>query len=344
MLPRYHPQVKPPVPHFPEEDAKLRATNLTIRRGGNCPNSLEVLQQLVTDKDNVKLHLVSCLPRQDAPSTRRILSSFGTASGINFGHCIYRQDHTEAASSYVIRSRESDSRTIVNYNGLPEMTCDEFAAIVREFDQHHRGEQTWWHFEVRGRIPETTLACIHLLRQRLPNAKISVEVEKPGREGLSQLAAQADVVFYSRTWPRVQVCRRVSQNRILSPRVSKTPGESKVALQVPLFCFFLFTLTSPPVHLDCALGVQTGRLPCLRQLERVFTVLWREMPTKYQSLSEFQPTVLALQKHSWGKWNVGTPYSVRCAILLRTREHTLFYISTEKRCGWQPRFVLRIKS
>lgn len=77
------------------------------------------------------------------------MSSFGSDSGINFGHCIYRQDHTEAASSYIIRSRESDSRTIVNYNGLPEMTCDEFAAIVTEVDQQHHGEQTWWHFEVR---------------------------------------------------------------------------------------------------------------------------------------------------------------------------------------------------
>ncbi|KHO11178.1 hypothetical protein MAA_11256 [Metarhizium robertsii ARSEF 23] len=183
------------VPHFPQEDAKLRATNLTIRRGGNCPNSLEVLQQLVTDKDNTQLHLVSCLPRRDAPSTRRIISSFGPDTRVDFRHCIYREGYTEAASSYIIRSQQSNSRTIVNYNHLPEMTCHEFAQVVDGFDGH---EPTLWHFE--GRIPETTLACMRLLRQKLPEANISVEVEKPGREGLSQLAQEADVVFYSRVW------------------------------------------------------------------------------------------------------------------------------------------------
>ncbi|OAA45479.1 hypothetical protein NOR_03268 [Metarhizium rileyi] len=79
------------------------------------------------------------------------------------------------------------------------MTYDEFAEVVGAFDGR---EQTWWHFE--GRIPETLLACMRLLRQKLPKANISVEVEKPGREGLLQLAAEADVVFYSRTWAEVR--------------------------------------------------------------------------------------------------------------------------------------------
>jgi ketohexokinase len=30
-----------------------------------------------------------------------------------------------------------------------------------------------------------------------------VEVEKPGREGLQELAQEADVVFYSKTWAQV---------------------------------------------------------------------------------------------------------------------------------------------
>ena len=61
----------------------------------------------------------------------------------------------------------------------------------------------------KGRIPETTLECIQYLRKHLPGCKISVEVEKPNREGLAELAAQADVVFYSRTWAEV---RAVSTN------------------------------------------------------------------------------------------------------------------------------------
>ena len=33
---------------------------------------------------------------------------------------------------------------------------------------------------------------------------ISVEVEKPGRAGLRELAAAADVVFYSKAWAQVE--------------------------------------------------------------------------------------------------------------------------------------------
>ena len=42
------------------------------------------------------------------------------------------------------------------------------------------------------------------LRQNSTTVKISVEVEKPGREGLQELATLADVVFYSKSW--AQVC------------------------------------------------------------------------------------------------------------------------------------------
>lgn len=48
-----------------------------------------------------------------------------------------------------------------------------------------------------------TLACIRHIRDRYPNSKISVEVEKPGREGLQELAEEADVVFYSKSWAQV---------------------------------------------------------------------------------------------------------------------------------------------
>ncbi|KAL6798688.1 hypothetical protein J3E68DRAFT_400538 [Trichoderma sp. SZMC 28012] len=68
-------------------------------------------------------------------------------------------------------------------------------AVVRRFNP---SDETWWHFE--GRIPNTTLECVRRLRDKLPNAQISVEVEKPGRDGLRELAAEANVVFYSRSW------------------------------------------------------------------------------------------------------------------------------------------------
>lgn len=55
----------------------------------------------------------------------------------------------------------------------------------------------------KGRIPEVTLECMRYLRRRFPIIKISVEVEKPGRAGLEDLAAEADVVFYSKSWAKV---------------------------------------------------------------------------------------------------------------------------------------------
>ncbi|KAM3517246.1 hypothetical protein NHJ13051_009152 [Beauveria bassiana] len=207
------------VPHYPEEDTKLRASNLETRRGGNCANSLEVLQQLndvrpadasarganrdVPDDDpsrpgetaKNRLYLLACLPKQDSPATRQVMQSFGNGTPISFKHCLYRADAAEAASSYIIRSSKTGSRTLVNYNALEEMTVAEFEAVARDFQAEG---QSWWHFE--GRIPETTLECIRILRRILPGSKISVEVEKPGRQGLRALAAEADVVFYSKVW------------------------------------------------------------------------------------------------------------------------------------------------
>ncbi|KAK6855751.1 Ribokinase-like protein [Apiospora arundinis] len=187
------------VPRFPEEDSKLRATSLSVRRGGNCPNSLEVLQQLLAAEQQqshkVRPYLVSCLPSAEGPAAARIRDSFGPDSTVDLTRCIYRGQHEQPASSYIIRSEATGSRTLVNYNDLPEMTLAEFQAAIDGLDPQH---DMWVHFE--GRIPETTLSCIQHLRQTLPKASISVEVEKPDREGLEQLAAEADVVFYSKSW------------------------------------------------------------------------------------------------------------------------------------------------
>ncbi|KAK4127830.1 Ribokinase-like protein [Parathielavia appendiculata] len=209
------------VPHFPKEDSKLRATTAQVRRGGNCPNTLEVIAQLLRAGPRrlppIKLHLVSCLPDAQATATSKILASFGgdveeaEENGIDFSHCLYRQGHDEPASSYIIRGAQTGSRTIVNFNDLPEMTAGEFERIADAFAR--QGDECWWHFE--GRIPETTLRCIRYLRRSLPGNTISVEVEKPNREGLVELAAEADVVFYSRSWaePRVHQFGGVFEGR-----------------------------------------------------------------------------------------------------------------------------------
>ncbi|KAJ6028225.1 pfkB family kinase [Penicillium herquei] len=179
--------------HYPGEDEKLRASNIVHRRGGNCPNSLEVLQQLtLASKTNLALNLVSVLPARSSVASQQIVSALEPR--VQLGHCIFRETHQEPASCYIINSQSTGSRTIVNYNELPDMTTEEFIQVA-----HKLGSQvTWFHFE--GRTPEVLLGCIQHLRNYFPHAHISVEIEKPGREGLQELAEAADVVFYSKKW------------------------------------------------------------------------------------------------------------------------------------------------
>ncbi|KAL2009854.1 hypothetical protein VTN00DRAFT_5661 [Thermoascus crustaceus] len=195
------------VDHYPAEDEKLRASSLARRRGGNCPNTLEVLQQLIEGKNKQQQQhsedekhasspvLIAVLSAASSPASQFIRDSLGPA--VDLTHCLYRETHTEPASSYIIKSRTTGSRTIVNYNELPEMTSAEFGAAVERLDIGD-GSGRWFHFE--GRIPDVNLRNIQHLRQRFPAAKISVEVEKPGRPGLPEMAAEADVVFYSKSW------------------------------------------------------------------------------------------------------------------------------------------------
>lgn len=163
---------------------------------------MEVLQQLVSadaesiapkssvSTQEVDLHLISPLPSRSSPATLSVASSL---PNINLTHCIYNPNYQEAASSYIIKSAAVDSRTIVNYNDLPEPTLDQFISAAAALPP-----DTWYHFE--GRIPDITLSCMKFLRTAYTDCKISVEIEKPGREGLVELAQEASVVFFSRGW------------------------------------------------------------------------------------------------------------------------------------------------
>lgn len=90
------------------------------------------------------------------------------------------------------------------------MTLKEFSesihSLLSTVDIPALVKQIWFHFE--GRIPQTTLRCIESLRRHRifdryggnMQLRVSVELEKPGREGLQDLAREADVVFYSKAW------------------------------------------------------------------------------------------------------------------------------------------------
>ncbi|CAG8890596.1 unnamed protein product [Penicillium egyptiacum] len=174
-------------------------TILTIcrRRGGNCPNTLEVLGQLLQygpSSAESSLNLITVLPSKTSVASQQIQASLGNK--VRLDSCIYREIFSEPASSYIITSQATGSRTIVNYNELPEMTCAEFATAVESLLAVTG--RPWFHFE--GRAPDVTLECIRYLREHFLGTEISVEVEKPGRPGLQELADAADVVIYSKGW------------------------------------------------------------------------------------------------------------------------------------------------
>lgn len=154
------------LPHYPEEDAKLRATSFRVRRGGNGGNSLEVLQQFLPTPADLGLHLVATLPNRHASATEKVVSSFGPDSPIDLSHCIYRDDQTEAASCWIMSSQATGTRTIVNHNALDDMTIDEFVAVADAF--HNEGaEDMWWHFEVCPRRVPRPESRIRSRRQDL---------------------------------------------------------------------------------------------------------------------------------------------------------------------------------
>ena len=55
---------------------------------------------------------------------------------------------------------------------------------------------------MKGRIPDVTLACVRYLRSRRKqrDITISVELEKPERFGMKDVAQKADLIFYSKLW------------------------------------------------------------------------------------------------------------------------------------------------
>jgi ketohexokinase len=59
-------------------------------------------------------------------------------------------------------------------------------------------EINWIHFE--GRYPEVLLEAIPEIRLLLPHAALSIEFEKPHREGLMELLHLPDVAFFSHSY------------------------------------------------------------------------------------------------------------------------------------------------
>ncbi|KAF1934388.1 Ribokinase-like protein [Didymella exigua CBS 183.55] len=238
------------VPHYPEEDTKLRAASLVRRRGGNTANTLEVISQLLLQNMDRKestysleLSLLTVLPDPESQDTKTVIRSLPDVRPHLY---LYRQGQPVAASSYIIQSVANLSRTIVSANPLAEMTVEEFRRGIAPLvdDPAIGANDVWIHFE--GRVPEVLLPCVMWLRHTYGYAgkvKISVECEKPDRVGLKEVAALADMVFYSKIWAEAHY-----ENSLC---LCDQPDPAETFLRTQLFC------THPRAILVCTWGVGT---------------------------------------------------------------------------------------
>ena len=174
------------VDEYPQEDEKVHAQKVEKRRGGNSGNSLDVLAQL-TDGSGLKLYLLAALGDADVPGNT--IARDLTSRGISLQLSSFRKGHDDPCS-WIISA--GNSRTVVNYNPLDNLTVDDFRASLGTLHP----ERNWFHFE--GRNVEETWKMIILLRQKAQYPiTISVELEKPDRPDIESLAPLADVIFYS---------------------------------------------------------------------------------------------------------------------------------------------------
>eukprot|EP00116_Pleurobrachia_bachei_P000807 sb/3461069/ len=151
---------------YPHEDSKVKATNRTIRLGGNAGNILQVMPQLPNSEGVCGyVKLGSCSYSQEAAEFLRGKLGNGT---------LYTsiQEGASLPESVLITSEGTGSRTCLHYRGdCEDLTLAEFQ---RDIDP---GQFGWIHFEFR-RNSEEVVKMIKFVREVNPAAQISLEVEK----------------------------------------------------------------------------------------------------------------------------------------------------------------------
>lgn len=172
---------------YPAEDSEVRATSMTINRGGNGTNTLAVLAQL-----GHECAWAGVLA--EAPESQVIKDDLARY-GIDRSPCRFHPGRPPTSS--IVLSRATGSRTIVHYRDLPEFGAADLArADLAPYD--------WVHFEGRN-VPELG-AMIAQVRHANPHARISLEAEK-SREGLEGLLNLPDLLLCSRAYAASRGCQ-----------------------------------------------------------------------------------------------------------------------------------------
>ncbi|CAG8439269.1 7437_t:CDS:2 [Ambispora leptoticha] len=185
------------VDKFPPEDGKQRAQRVEKRRGGNPGNTLTVLSQFPLCQS----YLMASMASKEASTF--LVQDF-EAHNIKTSTSLFRSNASHAPVAYIIHAEKTSSRTIINYNSINELTFEEFkrkfedacAEVMTDLDQDI--PFNWIHFE--GRNTEEVAKMMDYIDTKTWRDRciISVELEKPHREGLEDLMYRADVVFFSK--------------------------------------------------------------------------------------------------------------------------------------------------
>lgn len=87
--------------------------------------------------------LISVLPCDSSPDFKFIHDSL---PGVVLDRCRVDREKDAAPSSYIFRSQDTGSRTIVNFNDLDDLSLSEFEVLFQDVGRRVK----WWHFEVRS--------------------------------------------------------------------------------------------------------------------------------------------------------------------------------------------------
>lgn len=162
---------------FPIEDSEVRASEQTVRTGGNACNSAKVLQQL-----GVSTSLLA--NTADDLSASYILGELSRRK-INTALCP-TEKNSLTPTSYITLNRQNGSRTIVHHRKLNELPASIFNTLtLQKFD--------WFHFE--GRNCQQLVKALAVTKTH--KKTISIELEKP-REYINDIMQFADILFISK--------------------------------------------------------------------------------------------------------------------------------------------------
>ncbi|CAG8624562.1 27012_t:CDS:2 [Dentiscutata erythropus] len=165
------------------------------RVGGSAGNTLAVLSQFPMTKTWLMA------PMASKEASKFLIQDFESRN-IKTTICAFRSNVQHPQVTYFIHTEDENSRTVVNYNSIKELTFEEFkrkfefACTVEIASLNSSMPYNWVHLEGHNREAKKMIDYIDSRIWR-NKAIISVRLERPYKKGLETLIQKADVIFFS---------------------------------------------------------------------------------------------------------------------------------------------------